>query len=148
MSTYLRRILWKIKQWIQHAVHPGTAGILERSKIYSHNSLSMRPCVVHENKFADIYTFQGFASCIQSRNVYVNIPSVSRSVCCLVEERWPPGHLAHYQQDAAITPDYWKGATLFPWAPLLEWISNYSHYNKWNEITCPFPNFNGCTVEV
>ena len=28
------------------------------------------------------------------------------------------------------------------------WISNYIHYNVWDEITSPFPNFNGCTVEV
>ena len=28
------------------------------------------------------------------------------------------------------------------------WISNYFHYNVWDEITYLFPNFNGCTVEV
>ena len=28
------------------------------------------------------------------------------------------------------------------------WISNYIHYTVWDEITYPFPNFNGCTVEV
>ena len=28
------------------------------------------------------------------------------------------------------------------------WISNYIHYNVWNEITYPFLNFNGVTVEV
>ena len=28
------------------------------------------------------------------------------------------------------------------------WISNYAHYNVWDEFTYPFPNFNGCTVEV
>ena len=28
------------------------------------------------------------------------------------------------------------------------WISNYIHYNVWDEITYPFLNFNGCTVEV
>ena len=27
-------------------------------------------------------------------------------------------------------------------------ISNYVHYNVWDEITYPFPNFNGGTVEV
>ena len=27
-------------------------------------------------------------------------------------------------------------------------ISNYTHYNAWNEITYPFLNFNGATVEV
>ena len=28
------------------------------------------------------------------------------------------------------------------------WISNYVHYKVWDEIIYPFPNFNGCTVEV
>ena len=28
------------------------------------------------------------------------------------------------------------------------WISNYIFSNEWDEITYPFPNFNGCTVEV
>ena len=28
------------------------------------------------------------------------------------------------------------------------WISNYIHYNVWDEITYPFINFNGATVEV
>ena len=28
------------------------------------------------------------------------------------------------------------------------WISNYTHYNVWDEITNPFLNFNGAIVEV
>ena len=28
------------------------------------------------------------------------------------------------------------------------WKSNYIHYNVWDEITYPFLNFNGATVEV
>ena len=28
------------------------------------------------------------------------------------------------------------------------WINNYTHYNVWDEITYPFLNFNGATVEV
>ena len=28
------------------------------------------------------------------------------------------------------------------------WISNCSHYEVWDEITCPFQNFNGCIVVV
>ena len=30
----------------------------------------------------------------------------------------------------------------------LRWINNYIHYKIQDEITYPFPNFNGCTVEV
>ena len=36
-----------------------------------------------------------------------------------------------------------RSITLIP-----AWISNYIHYNVWDEITYPFPNFNICTVEV
>ena len=45
---------------------------------------------------------------------------------------------------------------LVPWGPfhyhrlplVLVWISNNIHYKVWDEITYPFPNFNGCAVEV
>ena len=35
------------------------------------------------------------------------------------------------------------GLTLIP-----AWMSNYNHYKVQDEITYPFPNFNGATVEV
>ena len=38
---------------------------------------------------------------------------------------------------------YEHGLTL-----ILTWISNYIHYNVWDEIISPFPNFNDETVEV
>ena len=28
------------------------------------------------------------------------------------------------------------------------WIRDYIHHKVWNEVIYPFPNFNGCTVEV
>ena len=28
------------------------------------------------------------------------------------------------------------------------WICNHTHYKVWDEITYPFLNFNGATVEV
>ena len=31
---------------------------------------------------------------------------------------------------------------------MVAWINNYILYNVWDEITYPFPNFNGATVEV
>ena len=40
-------------------------------------------------------------------------------------------------------PFYQHGLTLIP-----AWISNYIHYKVWDELTYPFLNFNGCTVEV
>ena len=40
-------------------------------------------------------------------------------------------------------PFYEHGVTLIP-----AWISNYIHCKVWDEITYPFLNFNGATVEV
>ena len=40
-------------------------------------------------------------------------------------------------------PLYLHGLTLIP-----AWTSNYIHYILWGEITHPFLNFNGATVEV
>ena len=41
-----------------------------------------------------------------------------------------------------LEPLYQHGLTLIP-----VWISKYIHYTVWGEITFPFPNFNGATVE-
>ena len=41
------------------------------------------------------------------------------------------------------SPFYQHGLTLIP-----EWISNYTYHYVWDEITYPFLNFNGSTVEV
>ena len=40
-------------------------------------------------------------------------------------------------------PFYKHGLTSIP-----AWISNHIHHKVWDEITYPFPNFNGTTVEV
>ena len=61
---------------------------------------------------------------------------------------WPfcPGEdeLTNVEQDNATWgPFYWHGLTLI-WA----WISHYIHYKVWDEISYPFPNFHGATIEV
>ena len=38
---------------------------------------------------------------------------------------------------------YWHGLTL-----ISAWISNHLSGKVWDDITYPFLNFNGCTVEV
>ena len=40
-------------------------------------------------------------------------------------------------------PFSWRVLTLIPAR-----ISNYIHYKVWDEITYPFLNFNGATIEV
>ena len=42
-----------------------------------------------------------------------------------------------------LGPFYWHGLTL-----ILAWINNDIHCKVWDEITHPFPNFNGVAVEV
>ena len=43
----------------------------------------------------------------------------------------------------------WPCAQWWVLGPFLPtWISNYAHHKVWDEITCLFPNFNGCIVEV
>ena len=42
-----------------------------------------------------------------------------------------------------MDPFQWHGL------PLIQaWIKNDAHYNVWDEITYPFPNFNGAAVDV
>ena len=40
-------------------------------------------------------------------------------------------------------PFFWHGLTLIP-----AWIRNHKPSKVWDEITNPFPNFNGCIIEV
>ena len=51
----------------------------------------------------------------------------------------PPPH----GDEATCGPFYLYGVTFIP-----AWISNYIHHKVWDEITYPFLNFNGATVEV
>ena len=49
----------------------------------------------------------------------------------------------YQSSDDARGPFYEHGLSL-----IKAQISNYNHYNVWDEITFTFPNFNGETVEV
>ena len=51
--------------------------------------------------------------------------------------------LIHVSKRDPRTPFYWHGFTLIP-----AWISNHMPGKVCGEITNPFLNFNGCTVEV
>ena len=51
-------------------------------------------------------------------------------------------HSSGYCWDYKPGTLYWHDLTL-----IAIWISNYIHH-VWDEITYPFPNFNGATVEV
>ena len=48
-----------------------------------------------------------------------------------------------FPSDIVVTLDISIGLTLIP-----AWMGNHIRYTVWNEITYPFLNFNGCTVEV
>ena len=50
--------------------------------------------------------------------------------------------------DKVLRPKY-QEPHLLTWINLIPaGISNYIHYKVWHEITYPFPNFNGATIEV
>ena len=48
----------------------------------------------------------------------------------------------------AIGIDYWDPLYLHGLISIPAWINTYIHDNVWDEINYPFPNFNGCTVEI
>ena len=44
-----------------------------------------------------------------------------------------------------------QGPLLITWInlnPIPVWINNYTHYKTYDEITYPFPNFNGVAIDV
>ena len=54
---------------------------------------------------------------------------------------YQPNSFSSQEQILSRGPFYW--ITLIP-----AWISNHMPTKVWGEITYPFPNFNGATVEV
>ena len=85
-------------------------------------------------------TGQGFSS--RRANVVVVVDVLVINLTNLFNKviKWSQHWLLGDKEDK---PVFWHGLTL-----ILAWISNYSHYNMWGEITYPFLNFNVCTVEV
>ena len=70
----------------------------------------------------------------------VNMTFISYSIITIATDFLAmQGARAHF----SCGPFYWHGLTLIP-----AWISNHMPSKVWGEITYPFPNFNGCTVEV
>ena len=63
-----------------------------------------------------------------------------RSTFCCVTTTYTMGLMPN---STIRGPFYKYGLTLIP-----AWISNYIHYNVWDEITYPFLNFSGATVGV
>ena len=55
----------------------------------------------------------------------------------------PKWHTIACPHDPVGAPFVWHGITLFS-----AWISNYLHYEVWDEITRPITNSRGCTLEV
>ena len=53
-------------------------------------------------------------------------------------------------ENVYLKPWYnYVGPLLLTWLILIPaWIGNYIHYEVWDEITYPFLNFNGATIEV
>ena len=65
----------------------------------------------------------------------------------LVIGEFPPQRKVRWTFDASLL-SVWTNCWTLDWLLIPAWISNYIHYNVWGEITYPFLNFNGATVEV
>ena len=78
--------------------------------------------------------------------VFVSLVKINILSSCVIYAFWND-ILAHSSASIFETyctfSRYCTSPTLIP-----AWISNYIHYNVWDEITYPFLNFNGATVEV
>ena len=80
--------------------------------------------------------------CVRRSKSYWCISPNSLAPCDSLLVWWSLLMLPSDQLDPRY-PFYLLGWTLIP-----AWISNYIHYKLLDEITYPFLNFNGCTVEV
>ena len=60
------------------------------------------------------------------------------SILCKTSNPSQNVSITKFAQSTFRGPFYYPILTLIP-----AWISNYNHYKVWDEITYPFPNFNG-----
>ena len=79
-----------------------------------------------------------------ARNRYINESALPISMMPVIQ-LWCncSNNMAYLIQWGSSGPYYKHGLTLIP-----AWICNHIHYKVWDEITYPFLNFNGVTVEV
>ena len=75
----------------------------------------------------------------KNSRLQVHMPNTATTVTCPLIS-WGLWFVA---SDTIWGPFYWHGLTL-----IQAWISNYMPGKVWDEITYPFLNFNGATVEV
>ena len=76
--------------------------------------------------------------------------------CAIKMSSAKSGHVSAGFRVSGVWHDIWKFAPFFhQWSLLLTWITlnssmddNHMPSKVWDEITYPFPNFNGCTVEL
>ena len=95
------------------------------------------------------YSHKGSCSWVQSVNMYLLESTMALDLCIVAII------CTRIRDMAAVTSPPDSMFLLTPVALLLTWInldlaciSDYSHYKVWDEITNPFPNFNGVSVEV
>ena len=106
-------------------------------------SLNALTTMQHEqfaNNISNVFTCQNFSAgvlIIISQELIPISPIDSESA-----EFWAHNALWNGSLNNS-SPFYWYGLTLIP-----AWISNHTPGKVWDEITYPFLNFNGATVEV
>ena len=88
---------------------------------------------------------------LQPNNAPATAPLVSASPACKEEGRgqgkvWGSYRRLWWKPSRVLVMD--PPMSTIAVTPFIAWISNHKPSKVWDEITYPFLNFNGCTVEV
>ena len=106
-------------------------------------TVSLVQVLPHLSRFVSVWVMQWYLNVSDAD--FINIFSIDiqcvifQRYCCSVPEQ------CFVINAARVRTAYLSGLFL-TW--ISSWIGNYSHYKMWDEITYPFPNFNGVTIEV
>ena len=135
MSLKILPHIWGPFEWC-HQICEGCLGIFRCQAIYSKN----------DGKF-----------CVQNRiyrNICYSYYHIFPFICMHTRSKfhfllWQ--FVLWFQSGVKIRNLISLGISSYSQSTLLSipaWISNYIHCKVWGEITYPFPNFNGSTIEV
>ena len=111
-----------------------TRSVIECALEYIRNPYPCVGYIYNKDETLNVHCNMCFVYDVSTPLVMSNVSSSSASMVPEInKERGeiPGGHF--YQLEVSLTP---------------AWIRNHMHCKVWDEITFPFPNFNGFTVEV
>ena len=114
--------------------------LFQRKPLVSDPGMHHGTCVTHVP-----WCMSGSLTCGDGENV----PGIPGACAPANLRIWQEAHRPCALHPGISTPrDYWDPFYYHGLTLILVWISNHIHVKVWDEITYPFLNFNGCTVEV